>query len=166
MTDEAFEEYTNRYKMHLQLLNTSFKIFRDCYNELNDTRLENVIKFVEDSAKLINCPDNDWYKIRHRWRRMNDLMVQGSESVELVKTVLSTKRSRCTGTSFNSLYVFLQCEDVESLDELWNEYKSGKLLLEIAEQKNMPSGIAVTIDERNYRAYRKCLGESNDVVYS
>ena len=157
--DKTYDEFTKRYQLHLQLMDESFKILRDCYSEENTTQLNNINTFLEESAKLITRPDNEFYKFRNKWRRMNQLMVQASQSVEQAKRVLS-KRCRITGTSFNSLYFFLQCENVESLDTLWEEYKSGKLLLEIAEQMDWSPSIAITIDERNYRAYRKFLGKS------
>ena len=157
--DETYDELSKRYQLHLQLMDESFKILRDCYSEGNTTQLNNINTCLEGSAKLITRPDKEFYKFRNKWRRMNELMVKASQSVEQAKRVLS-KHCRITGTSFNSLYFFLQCKNVESLDALWKEYKSGKLLQEIAEQMNRSSSITITIDERNYRAYRKFLSKS------
>ena len=149
----SFQEYNERYQRHLHLMDESFEILRTFYPEKDTTRLNNIMEWVERGAELINKAD-EFGKFQADWRKFNESMIHASRSLERLGNVLTNKRCKITGQSFHSIYFFLQFEDVESLDSFWEEYKSGKLSGEIEQEM---SGVAVIVDERNYKAYRKFL---------
>ena len=60
---------------------------------------------------------------------------------------------------FSSLYLLLEAESVEKLDNFWREYTEG-VFVEEFQQKLFPRGsdFTVNVTEENYTQYRKFLG--------
>ena len=160
-SEDAHDERTKRHKIHLQSTNESLFILSAFDDKSDSTRVDNVLQCVEKSRALIDKQGDEFYKFHRGWRNMNELMIQKSSPVKHVEFVLSNRGFKITKMSLASLYLFLQCEEIDCLDVLWEEYTSGQLLRELENIADLPSKVSFTIVEENYTGYRdylsKCL---------
>ena len=156
---DVWDEYYKRHQLHLRQTKQSLAIVFAFYKDGDDTRMKNILSVVEKSRNLIDKEGHEFYVWMARWKQINESMIQSSNPVNQLHVTFSDKGHEITGIDFSSLYIFLRCKDVDSLDSLWGDYTDGQLLLELSEKFPGISDISITIAIENYGAYRRYLGK-------
>ena len=156
-SSKNWEERKKRSELHFERTKESLAIFCAFYSGNDENRMDNILKLVKKSCELIDKEDNAFYELNHRWKEMNQLMIQKSNQIKRLEVGFEEKGIKIIRTDFSSLYLFLQCNDIDRLDSLWSEYSTGQLLDEMRKHFGDYSYIRITINEDNYKMYRKFL---------
>ena len=154
-----FEKFNKMHKLYNTRINESTKIL----NEVNSKDLEKceqqILKMAKECCHLIKEKNDKFYDIQSNWNEINGRMKETYvEFRDLSKGIKKRK------VVINSIYLFLQADDVAALDLFWREYLNGTIKPKIqmmmkrkAQNSSVNTDIMVTED--NYRRYRKFIGE-------
>ena len=157
--DEYFEKYYAMQKLHNVRTKDSLTLLDGLCDEDQEKYKTEILKFVQVSSQLIKERNETFYKFQRRWEGMNDIMRENYK----IDFLLSGIKKRRLMT--NSVYLFLQAENVERLDLLWKEYLDETLNSEIQRTmfrglKERGGSVNIVMTDGNYNRYRQYLGEN------
>ena len=149
-------EYKRKCDCLKERLKESIVLINAFCDEDDKERKENILQFARNSCDMIKENNDEFYMHQERWKVMNDMMKSSNEILETLLNSRGLKRKKMVS---NSLYILLEAERVEELDNFWEEYQDGRLRKEFQRILFIggSSDLSIVITEHNYRQYRKYL---------
>ena len=157
--NDEFDRFNEKHHIFNTRLKTSVILLNAVSDDDKEKCEKLVLEVANTSSSLIKEGDDGFTVIQKRWQELNKRM---SETYIGVYPMLGGLKKRKVLT--NSLYIFLQADNVDALDTFWKEYLDGTLKSKILttmfrRSKNRGANICITATEVNYRRYRTYLGE-------
>ena len=153
--NEKLYEFSKKSKCHNNRLNDSI-ILSNALNACSDnSRMANIVEIAKRSCTFIKDDiDDKFYKLQERWKDLNKIMEDNNRIY--LAPFLSQKGLTQRKLMQSSLYLFLEVENVQKLDSVWEEYKEGTLTKEFRQQLFPDANFefSISIAEDNYKQYR------------
>ena len=160
----ALQEYKKKCGCFHDRLNESILLINAFTDEATNTRKEKILQTAQKACAMIKENNDEFYGFQENWNIMNDCMKRTNTSLNS----LSEKGIIVYNVIPSSLYLLLEAESVQKLDNFWQEYTEGCLSKEFQQKlfSGRRSDLTVHITEENYTQYRKYLGMYREIFFS